>query len=170
VGDPSERVPRETGKDQKEAKVDLLKKTKEMRYGAERVIVKIEENVAKSRDLAPESKSRLRLEIDSLKGDVRRCFSELETRTLKPCNSGSKARCKPGPLLNIYDTCMAGKCRFCRLTEIKLIYLVLFWDIALVLGLILWLLSRQWLIVPEKITWYECPFCKKRWRLSATKL
>ena len=63
MGDPSERVPRETGKDQKEAKVDLLKKTKEMRYGAERVIVKIEENVAKSRDLASESKSRLRLEI-----------------------------------------------------------------------------------------------------------
>ena len=67
-----------------------------MRYGAERN-AKIEENVAKSRDLAPESKSRLRLEIDSLKGDVRRCFSELETRTLKPCNSWSKARCKPGP-------------------------------------------------------------------------
>jgi len=38
-----------------------------MRYGAEREIAKIEENVAKSRDLAPESKSRLRLEIDSLK-------------------------------------------------------------------------------------------------------
>ena len=62
------------------AKVGLLKKTKEMRYEAEREIAKIEENIAKSKDLAPESKSRLRLEIDSLKGEVRRRFSELETR------------------------------------------------------------------------------------------
>jgi len=71
MGGPSEREYRE--------KVDLLK-TKEMRHEAEREIAKIEENVAKSKDLAPESRSRLRLEIDSLKGKVRRRFSELETR------------------------------------------------------------------------------------------
>ncbi|MEM1589178.1 MAG: hypothetical protein QXZ68_02725 [Candidatus Bathyarchaeia archaeon] len=62
------------------AKVDLLKKTKEMKHDTEREIVKIEEEIAKSKDLAPESKSRLRLEIDSLKSEMRRRYSELETR------------------------------------------------------------------------------------------
>lgn len=62
------------------AKVDLLKKTKEMKHDTEREIAKIEEEVAKSKDLAPESKSRLRLEIDSLKSEARRRYSELEVR------------------------------------------------------------------------------------------
>ena len=62
------------------AKVDLLKKTKEMKHDAEREIARMEEEIAKSKDLAPESKSRLHLEIDNLKSEVRRRFSELETR------------------------------------------------------------------------------------------
>ncbi|MEM0095250.1 MAG: hypothetical protein QXQ08_00815 [Candidatus Bathyarchaeia archaeon] len=62
------------------AKVDLLKKTKEMKHDTEREIVKIEGEIAKSKDLAPESKSRLRLEIDNLKSEVRRRYSELEMR------------------------------------------------------------------------------------------
>jgi hypothetical protein len=51
----------------------------------------------------------------------------------------------------------------------RLVYLVIFGDVALVLGFILWLLSRQWLTVPGKFVWYECPFCKKGGRLSETK-
>lgn len=62
------------------AKVELLKKTKEMKHDAERELVKIEDDVTKSKDLAPESKSRLRLEIDGLKSEVRRRYSDLETR------------------------------------------------------------------------------------------
>ncbi|MEM1540063.1 MAG: hypothetical protein QXJ07_01590 [Candidatus Bathyarchaeia archaeon] len=56
-----------------------------------------------------------------------------------------------------------------NLITFKLIYLVIFGDIALVLGFILWLLSRQWLTVPEKITWYECPFCRKKWKAVGDK-
>ena len=59
-------------------KVDLLKRTKGTKHDAEREIAKIEEEIAKSKDLAPESKSRLRLEIDNLKSEVRRRYSELE--------------------------------------------------------------------------------------------
>jgi len=62
------------------AKVDLLKKTKEMKHDAEREICKIEDNIAKSKDLAPESKRRLHFEIDVLKSEIREHYSELETR------------------------------------------------------------------------------------------
>ncbi|MEM2386059.1 MAG: hypothetical protein QXR01_03730 [Candidatus Bathyarchaeia archaeon] len=51
----------------------------------------------------------------------------------------------------------------------KLIYLVVFGDIALVFGFVLWLLSRQWFTVPGKTVWYECPFCKKRWKAVGDK-
>lgn len=55
------------------------------------------------------------------------------------------------------------------LIEFKLVYLVIFGDVALVLGFILWLLSRQWLVVPGKSVWYECPFCKKKWKAVGDK-
>lgn len=62
------------------AKVDLLKKTKEMKHDAENEICKMEDDMAKSKDLAPESKRRLRLEIDILKSEIREQYSDLETR------------------------------------------------------------------------------------------
>lgn len=62
------------------AKVDLLKKTKEMKHGAEHELCKIEDDITKSKDLAPESKRRLQLEIDMLKGEARTQYSEVETR------------------------------------------------------------------------------------------
>lgn len=62
------------------AKVDLLKKTKEMKHDAEREILKMENEIAKSKDLAPESKRRLRIEINALKSEVLKRCSEAETR------------------------------------------------------------------------------------------
>jgi len=62
------------------SKVDLLKKTKETKHDAEREISKIEEDIVKSKDLAPESKKRLQLDIDVLKSQTREQYSELETR------------------------------------------------------------------------------------------
>jgi chromosome segregation ATPase len=62
------------------AKVDLLKKTKEMKHDAEREAVKMENDIVKSKDLAPESKRRLRLEIDVLKSEIRERYAELEAR------------------------------------------------------------------------------------------
>ncbi|MCS7124246.1 MAG: hypothetical protein NZ932_02360 [Candidatus Bathyarchaeota archaeon] len=55
------------------------------------------------------------------------------------------------------------------LIKFKLIYLVVFGDITLILGFILWLLSRQWFVVPGKTVWYECSFCKKRWKAVGDK-
>lgn len=62
------------------AKVDLLKKTKEMKHDAEHEAVKIENEIVQSKDLAPESKRRLRLEIDVLKSEIRERYAELEAR------------------------------------------------------------------------------------------
>jgi hypothetical protein len=62
------------------AKVDMLKKTKEMRHDAEREVTRMEEDISKSKDLAPESKRRLGMEIDMIKTEVRQGYSELETR------------------------------------------------------------------------------------------
>ena len=62
------------------AKVDLLKKTKEMKHDAEHEAVKIENEIVQSKDLAHESKRRLRLEIDVLKSGIRERYAELEAR------------------------------------------------------------------------------------------
>jgi len=62
------------------AKVDLLKKTKERRHEAEREISKMENDIAKSKDLALESKRRLRLEIDTFKSEIRERYAELEAQ------------------------------------------------------------------------------------------
>jgi uncharacterized protein YpuA (DUF1002 family) len=61
-------------------KVELLKKTEEVRHDAEHEINKIQENVAKSKDLAPESKKRLQSEIVAMKSDVHEGYSHLKTR------------------------------------------------------------------------------------------
>jgi hypothetical protein len=42
--------------------------------------VKIENDIVKSKDLAPESKRRLRLEIDAIKSEIRERYAELETQ------------------------------------------------------------------------------------------
>ena len=44
----------------------------------ERERLKMENEIAKSKDLAPESKKRLRLEIDSLKSEVLKCVLSLK--------------------------------------------------------------------------------------------
>ncbi|NWG10759.1 hypothetical protein HXY33_03275 [Candidatus Bathyarchaeota archaeon] len=62
------------------AKVEMLKRTKEMKHEAEHEVVKMEEDIAKSKDLAPESKQRLRLEIDIVKTEIRESYSQLEIR------------------------------------------------------------------------------------------
>jgi hypothetical protein len=51
-----------------------------MKRDAEHEILKMEDNIAKSKDLALESKRRLRLEIDAIKSEIREEYSELETR------------------------------------------------------------------------------------------
>ncbi|MDH5788037.1 MAG: hypothetical protein OEZ40_07095 [Candidatus Bathyarchaeota archaeon] len=61
-------------------KVDALKKIDESRRSAENDLHKIEEDIVKSKDLAPESKRRLRSEIDTLKREVEDKHVELRTR------------------------------------------------------------------------------------------
>lgn len=62
------------------AKVDMLKRTKEMKHEAEHEVTKMEEDITKSKDLAPESKQRLRLEVDMVKSEIRESYSQLEMR------------------------------------------------------------------------------------------
>ncbi|MEM3464776.1 MAG: hypothetical protein QXK47_01130 [Candidatus Bathyarchaeia archaeon] len=53
--------------------------------------------------------------------------------------------------------------------SIKLIHLVILGDILLIAGVTLWVLSRQWFVVPGKTVWFQCPFCKKKWRSTGDK-
>jgi len=48
--------------------------------------------------------------------------------------------------------------------EFKLIYLVILGDVLLVSGVMVWVLSRQWFLLPGKTVWFQCPFCNKKWR------
>ncbi len=53
--------------------------------------------------------------------------------------------------------------------EFKLIYLVVLGDVMLISGVVIWVLSREWFLLPGKIVWYQCTFCKKKWRASGDK-
>jgi DNA-directed RNA polymerase subunit RPC12/RpoP len=48
--------------------------------------------------------------------------------------------------------------------EFKLVYLVILGDVMLISGVVLWILSRQWFLLPGNTVWFQCPFCKKKWR------
>lgn len=61
-------------------KVEALKKAEESRRSAEYDIEKMEGDIVKSKDLAPESKNRLRLEIGNFKREVEEKHTELRMR------------------------------------------------------------------------------------------
>ena len=61
-------------------KVDLLKRTEDIRRRAEHSADKMETEVTKSKHLAPESKRRLRSEIMILKSEVNERHEQLRTR------------------------------------------------------------------------------------------
>jgi uncharacterized protein YoxC len=61
-------------------KVDLLRKTEEIRHDVEHEIDNIDREIAKSKDLAPESKKRLGTEIGFLKGEIEQKYVDLKTR------------------------------------------------------------------------------------------
>jgi gas vesicle protein len=64
-------------------KVDALKKSEEMRRSVQHDLDKIEKNIANSKDLAPESKKRLRSEILVLRNAIRQEYTELKTQISK---------------------------------------------------------------------------------------
>lgn len=53
--------------------------------------------------------------------------------------------------------------------EFKLIYPVILGDVMLISGVIILILSRQWFHIPGKTVWFQCPFCKKKWRSTEDK-
>lgn len=53
--------------------------------------------------------------------------------------------------------------------ELKLIYLTIIGDVMLVSGVLIWVLSRQWFLLPGETVLFQCPFCKKKWRASRDK-
>jgi len=50
--------------------------------------------------------------------------------------------------------------------EFKLVYLFILGDVMLISGVITGVLSRQWFLLPGRTVWFQCPFCKKKWRSS----
>jgi hypothetical protein len=64
-------------------KVEALKKSEEVRRSAEKDIDKMEGKITKSKDLAPESKKRLRSEILVLRKEIKQEYIELKTQISK---------------------------------------------------------------------------------------
>ena len=64
-------------------KVEALKKSEEARRSAEKDIDKMEGKITKSKDLAPESKKRLRSEILVLRNEIKQEYVELKTQISK---------------------------------------------------------------------------------------
>jgi len=53
--------------------------------------------------------------------------------------------------------------------EFKLAYLAVFASAMLVIGVIVFSLSRKWFLLGLENSMLECPWCKKRWRASPEK-
>jgi hypothetical protein len=64
-------------------KAESLKKTEEMRRFSEQDLDKLDREIVKDNDLAPESKQRLGVEITSAKNDIQQKYIELKTRIQK---------------------------------------------------------------------------------------
>jgi len=48
--------------------------------------------------------------------------------------------------------------------EFKLGYLTILGTVSIVVGIVIWILSRQWFFLPGKTILFQCPFCKRRWK------
>lgn len=61
-------------------KVETIKKADELKSSTEHDLRRIEEDIAKTRDLASESKERLHSEIDLLKTEIKEKYNEMRRR------------------------------------------------------------------------------------------
>ena len=64
-------------------KVEALKKSEDMKRSVQHDLDKIEKNITNSKDLALESKKRLRSEIIVLRNAIRQEYTELKTQISK---------------------------------------------------------------------------------------
>lgn len=64
-------------------KAEALKKTEEIRHFSEQDLEKLEREIIKSIDLAPESRQRLVDEITSAQNDIKQKFNDLKSRISK---------------------------------------------------------------------------------------
>jgi hypothetical protein len=73
------------------------------------------------------------------------------------------------PLSTFFNLLWSEKLDLIPGLEFTLIYLFIFGDVMLIVGVATWVLSRQWFLLPGKTVWYRCPFCKKKWRSTEDK-
>jgi hypothetical protein len=73
------------------------------------------------------------------------------------------------PFSTFIDLLWSEKLDFVPFLDFKLLYLFILGDLMLISGVVTWVLSRQWLLLPEETVWYSCPFCKKKWRATGDK-
>ncbi len=75
----------------------------------------------------------------------------------------------PDPFSTFLSLLWTERITISQAFEFRLIYLVILGDVMLVSGVVLWLLSRQWFVVPGKTVCYQCSFCKKKWKSVGDK-
>ena len=64
-------------------KAEALKKTEEMMQSADEGLEKLEQKIVKSKDLVPESRQRLGIEIEAAKRQVKEKYDDLKGRISK---------------------------------------------------------------------------------------
>jgi len=63
-------------------KVEALKKTEEMKYSAQHELIKIDQDIMKTKDLDTQTRSRLTTEIATLRNDIEKKYAELRSAIL----------------------------------------------------------------------------------------
>ena len=53
--------------------------------------------------------------------------------------------------------------------EFKLAYLTILGTVLMIVGVLVCILSQQWLYLPGETMLFRCPFCRKRWRAIRDK-
>jgi hypothetical protein len=51
----------------------------------------------------------------------------------------------------------------------QLAYLTILGVVSIAVGIVIWILSRQWFFLPGETVLLQCPFCKKTWRSIRNK-
>jgi hypothetical protein len=53
--------------------------------------------------------------------------------------------------------------------EFKLAYLTILGASLMIVGVVVWVLSRQWFYLAGEMVLFRCPFCRKHWRARQDK-
>lgn len=97
------------------------------------------------------------------------CLMWLATLLVTVWKTWSEVSSAENPISTFFNLLWTENLDFVQGLQFRLIYLTILGDVMLISGVVIWLLSRQWFLLPGKTALFQCPFCKKKWRSSPDK-